>query len=400
MATRQIPGRISEATLSAEGILTLKVFDEDPALYNSSAIGDAVNRTGFPNQSVALPSSTLLRLMDIPTLRDEDDGPGFYAAVRGILSNWNAAVLMESDDDTADFRQIKTFDQEAAIGFANTKLAAGPENVWDSVSTVDVQLIGGGALESFSSEETLKGRVAYLLGSEIILCQNVTQLSALKWRLNGPLVRGYKGTEWAIKTHVVGERFVELSETAIRRINDTLADLYLQRSFKAVTSGQAVESAATQLFTDTGVSLKPWSPVDIEATLDGSDNVILVWKRRSRLQGRNGRDFFDPLLGEASESYEIDILSDDETTVKRTLTATSETVSYTSADQVTDFGAVKTANLHGNIYQISAAVGRGYAGHFIVDPSGVSGAGYFDLLWPDGNPFEMQDGNILEFQHG
>lgn len=398
MATRQIPGRISEATLSAEGILSLKVFDEDPALYNQNAIGDAVSRAGFPNQSVALPSATLLRLMDIPTLRDEDDGPGFYAAVRGILSNWNAAVLMESDDDTADFRNIKTFDQEAAIGFATTKLPAGPKNVWDNVSTVDVQLIGGGSLESFSSEETLKGRLAYLIGSEIVLCQNVTQLSATKWRLNGPLVRGYKGTEWAIKTHVVGERFVELSETAIRRINDTLADLYLQRAFKAVSSGQAIESAATQLFTDTGVSLKPWSPVDIEGSLDGSDNVILVWKRRSRLQGRNGRDFFDPPLGEETESYEIDILSDDETTVKRTLGASSETVTYTNANQVTDFGATKTTNLHGNVYQMSAAVGRGYPGHLIINPQGFAGVGFFDMELETGNVMDFEDGTAMEFE--
>lgn len=399
MATRSISGRISEATLSAEGIISIKVIDEDPALYNSSAIGDAVSRAGFPNQSVALPSATLLRLMDLPTLRDLDDGLGFYAAVRGILSNWNAAVLMESDDDTADFRNIKTFDQEAAIGFTTTKLPSGPENVWDSASFVDVQLIGGGTLESMSSEETLKGRVGYLFGREVVLCQNVTQLSATKWRFNGPFVRGYKGTEWAIGTHTVGERFVELNETVIRRINDTLADLYLQRSFKAVSSGQPIESASTQLFTDTGVSLMPWSPVDIEATLDGSDNVVLVWKRRSRLQGRNGRDFFDPPLGEETESYEIDILSDDETTVKRTLTSTSETVTYSNANQVTDFGGTKIANLHGNVYQMSAAVGRGYAGHFIVNPSGTDGVGYFDMLYEDGNQMLYEDGTVMEYEH-
>src|SRR6187401_3120185 len=146
------------------------------------------------------------------------------------------------------------------------------------------------------------------------------------------MVRGYKGTEWAIGTHQLGERFIVLTENSVRRINDALADLDMQRHFKAVTSGQAIENAAVTLFTDTGVSLKPISPVDIKGSFDMSDNVVIDWNRRSRLVGRNGRDFFDPPLGEESEVYETDILSDDELTVYRTLTSTAPTVSYLNAD--------------------------------------------------------------------
>lgn len=394
MATRIVPGRAAEITIGADGIITAKIFDEDSALYNSNAIGDKVVRTGYPNQSVSAPGSTVLRLMDIATLNDKDDGPGFYAAVRGISPSWPAAILFESDDDTADYRQIKTFDQQAVMGFAKTVLADGPTTIWDYDGSVEVELLGG-ALESLSDDEALKGESAYLVGSEILICQGVTQLSATRWRLDGPMARGWKGTEWATAGHKINEAVIALNATTIQRINDALSDIGLSRNLKAVTSGTTIEAAQAKAFTDTGVSLKPWAPVDIDGTLDGSDNVVLTWRRRSRLQGRNGRDFYDPPLGEATESYEIDILSDDELTVKRTLTATSETVSYSNANQVTDFGATKEFNLHVNVHQISADVGRGYAGHAVLNPIGLDDGENFSILGDDGVPLLGDDDEYL-----
>jgi hypothetical protein len=65
-------------------------------------------------------------------------------------------------------------------------------------------------------------------------------------------------------------------------------------------------------------------------------------------------------LSEASEAYELDVYDGDD--VVRTLTATTETTTYTAAQQTTDFGAPIAANdLDGRLYQMSAAVGRGFA---------------------------------------
>jgi hypothetical protein len=80
--------------------------------------------------------------------------------------------------------------------------------------------------------------------------------------------------------------------------------------------------------------------------------------RRSRFSG--WRSFVDAVLGETAESYEVDIFSDGTyTTLKRTLTSTTQTVAYTSAQQVTDFGS-NQATLYVKIYQLSANVGRCY----------------------------------------
>jgi hypothetical protein len=65
-------------------------------------------------------------------------------------------------------------------------------------------------------------------------------------------------------------------------------------------------------------------------------------------------------LGETTESYEVEVWDSGYTTLKRTLTASTPTVTYTSANQVTDFGS-NQATLYLKIYQLSAIVGRGNA---------------------------------------
>jgi hypothetical protein len=64
-------------------------------------------------------------------------------------------------------------------------------------------------------------------------------------------------------------------------------------------------------------------------------------------------------LGEASESYEVDIYNSTYTTLKRTISATSETAAYSAADQTTDFGSAQNP-IYYQVRQMSAAIGRGY----------------------------------------
>ena len=65
-------------------------------------------------------------------------------------------------------------------------------------------------------------------------------------------------------------------------------------------------------------------------------------------------------LGEDSERYEIDIYATSGyATVVRTISATSESVAYSAADQTTDFGSVQ-ATVYARVYQLSVAVGRGH----------------------------------------
>jgi hypothetical protein len=65
-------------------------------------------------------------------------------------------------------------------------------------------------------------------------------------------------------------------------------------------------------------------------------------------------------LGEATEAYQVEVWDSGYTTLKRTLTSSTPTVTYTNANQVTDFGSGQTT-IYLKIYQLSATVGRGNA---------------------------------------
>jgi len=71
-------------------------------------------------------------------------------------------------------------------------------------------------------------------------------------------------------------------------------------------------------------------------------------------------------LHEAVEAYEVEIL-DAAGDVLRVLSAASEQVLYAEADAVADFGAVPAA-LDVRVYQLSAAVGRGFPARAKVEP--------------------------------
>ena len=92
----------------------------------------------------------------------------------------------------------------------------------------------------------------------------------------------------------------------------------------------------------------------VRGVRSGGD-LAISWVRRTRTGG-DSWESIDVPLGEDEERYEIDIL--DGSTVVRTLTATIPAVTYTAAQQTTDFGAPQpSVSLH--ITQLSATHGRG-----------------------------------------
>jgi len=123
-----------------------------------------------------------------------------------------------------------------------------------------------------------------------------------------------------------------------------------------VASRDHGDAAAVPLTATPGpTALKPLAPVHLRARR-GGDGVHISWRTRRR--GMGGVTFAARVpLGEATEAYELDILSG--TTVVRTLSASSPAALYAAADETTDFGSAQSS-LSVRLYQLSAAVGRGF----------------------------------------
>lgn len=373
--------RTREARIGANGIVEFDLVREDLSIYDSVSQNPLIGsggQGGAPaptnpdedHSDNSRPGSTRLVMLDIPQLTAGHDGPGFYAAASGISPGWNGALLFKKEG--SEYIEVAQLGDRAIIGRVSDQLPSGSvtvfdedgrEFVFDETSTLDVTLIDEeSTLTSVSDADLLAGVNAAVVGVhgrwEILAFGTVEQLGARRYRLSH-LLRGLKGTEWAVPLHRAGDIFVVL-DSSLRRVNDEFGDLDVQRSFRAVSIGTPFDSANNVSFTNTGVSLKPLSPVFIRGEEDPAENRVIHWWRRSRLDGLAGRDgTADPPLGEASERYEVDVMDGDD--VVRTLGATQQRVNYSAAQMTTDFGSVPST-LTVCIYQISETRGRGYEG--------------------------------------
>ena len=205
---------------------------------------------------------------------------------------------------------------------------------------------------------TGKNWFAYGVAGRWELCQyaNATLNADGSYTL-ATLIRGAKGTEQYAGDHVDGDLFIFLSDADAAFIAANVSDIGVERIYRGVTTGKDIDTVSNTLFTYSGVNLEPLSVVQIAGSIDGSNNWDITWKRRSRLTSSEWVTGVAIPVGETSESYEIDIMNG--STVVRTLTATSEAVEYSSADQVTDFGG-NQSTITIKIYQMSSVVGRGY----------------------------------------
>ena len=276
---------------------------------------------------------------------------------------WNGAVLYKSTDGTT-YEKLLSTTTGAIIGQATTLLDDfDGGNVFDYENTVTVSLQTTGELVSYTELQVLNGSGAFALGAhgrwEIVQYKTATLDSPGVYTLSG-LLRGRRGTEWAQSTHVTGDKFVLLTTSSLQRPNPGTSEIGLSRYFKGVTFGDTINNTSPQTFTNSAVGLKPYAPVQLTGSRDGSNNLTINWIRRARLGGE-WRDYVDIGIGEATLSFDVEVWDATYSTLIRTIAGVNNvTTSYTAAEQTSD-GLTPGDTIYLKIYQISATVGRGYA---------------------------------------
>lgn len=349
--------RIAENTIGQGFVLALAGPSEDERVYQSFTSGGS--SIVQPPPPVAVVGFTTLFLFDIPLLRDTDSNTGntgLYAAMTSLIPSWVGAELDQSSDNSA-FVKIGQSTIPVTYGVAQTTLPA-PRSpwTWDLDNTLTIKLAKG-ILAGDSELNVLNGANALIYGNEIIQFQNVTNNSDGTVTID-KLLRGRRGTEWAVGTHGANESVVA-PLSGIIHVSEPLAIRGALRYYKAVTSGQDPTTVLSQQFTITGADLKPYAPVQIAGARDGSNNLSLSWLRRTRVGGGWQNGIGTVPLAEESELYDVDIVSG--ITVLRSIAGlTSPAATYSAANQTTD-GITPGDPVSLKIYQRSAAVGRGFA---------------------------------------
>lgn len=324
--------------------------------------GTGAPMDGRDDEVIYIPSPTKGFVLDIPLVEDSDNNANpilYYAAGKYITAaSWPGAVIWQADADGDEFTDWNGVDssQGATWGYALTALADANPWLWDRGNTVNVD-VKGGTLASVTEAEidadpTLN--MAYL-GGELLNFATATLEADGTYTLSG-LKRGRRGTEWTTGDHAIGDEFV----LAAYLLNDGigLSEVGTTDSYKVATLGRDPLASPEIAFTVTGASLKPYAPARVKALSDGTDWTFTII-RRTRVGGAWVGGTTIP-LSENSEEYEIEIY--DGASVVRTLTLTgTNSVTWTNAMQVTDFGSTQTTKPDLVAYQLSDAVGRGFA---------------------------------------
>jgi len=365
MATVSRLVRIRQLSVGSPGFaLEMGLAQEDAPVYTSGALADAGD--GAPSQTFAYQGASKLFVLDIPLLRNGDEaGPAsslrYYAGSffqDGI--NWPGMTVFQSVDDQVG-TPIVSILSRSIWGSAVTALAA-PASPFrtDDVNSVTVSIaVGSDDLASATQDDLYNGANVALLGEEIIQFGDITDNGDGSFTLSR-LLRARRGTDPFVGIHAAGDLFLVLTTSTVKLGLTQIPDLGRSLFFRGVTRGTVPIRTPAEVFVLEGRDLKPYAPVfpTRADNTPSSGDITLGWTRRSRLGG--GSLSVSPQLAEATEAYEVDILSGAGGTLKRTLTATTNSVVYTAANISTDFGSTPSP-LYFRVYQISAVVGRGFA---------------------------------------
>jgi hypothetical protein len=344
--------RITRKDEGVNGLIEIEGVRELAAIYTGQVGTGASGTVG--GQTVDVAGPTDYELLDIPNLRDRDyDSYGIYWAAAGYLADWDGAAILKSPDNGDNFTLLETTSSACVFGQAITVLGnfyGG--NIFDELNVVRVSV--NGTLSSSTWDGVLNGSNGLLIGDEIIEFRTATLVSTGIYDLTG-LLRGRRGTEWAMSTHELNERVVLLDESTLRFVALDSTDFNVQRMFGAVTAGDTIADVETQFLTYAGENLKPFNPVHLSATSASTGDISLDWDQRTRYQGLwlSGRA---PVQDEATEEWEVAIYDDSSfTTLLNTYTdIASLPYSYTVANQTADYGnPVKT--IHYKARQVGAS---------------------------------------------
>lgn len=351
--------RLTSISYLPDGRMECKAKHDAPAVYTQVSEADEGQSAG---NVMTLAGPSVYVLLDIPMMDDSADKPGFPAAMTGYLAGWPGGLLYRSGDGGQSWLDIESaVSPGSSIGYTLTTLTTHGGTTYDAGSTLTCSMYQG-AISSVTEAQLFAGQNWFAYGAhgrwEIIAARTAALQGDGSYILRD-FLRGQQGTEWATGLHATNDALVRLNTTSLAFINQNSADIGSEKLYRGITSGKPLDTDSPRAFTYAGVNLECLSPVNLTGNRNPSTNDWeIVWTRRSRFAG--WRNYIDAQLGESTESYEVDVFSDGTyATLKRTMTASTQTVPYTSAQQVTDFGS-NQSTLYLKIYQLSAIVGRGY----------------------------------------
>lgn len=347
--------RISE--IADAGARALNAVRTDPFVY-AFVGGRDRGFAALPVQTFGAPLGVFL---DLPILSGTavEHAPYFAA----YASPWPGSVLLYRAAGSAGFSLDAVAPTPARIGALNSDFYSGPLWRFDRVNELYLTL-GAGSLESRTELDVLNGANALALENgdgewELIQFEVAELIGTRSYKLSN-LLRGLGGTEGAMRDPVSAGARVVILDAALTQPGLSFDQRSLTFTYRYGPPGVDFSDDAyvqdTRSFS--AIGLRPFAPTGVRGRRNSATGDWTVsWKRRTRIGGDDWEQSEVP-LGETGETYDVEIYDTGGTILKRTATVTSPSMTYTAAQQTSDFGAAQW-NFTARVYQRSDGFGRG-----------------------------------------
>lgn len=371
--------RVVEISAGLLAQIEVRGVADDAAVYADPGHAAAVP-PGIPPGAVLHPAATLIaHEHNAPTDWHANTAIIFMAAGSGRAGWHGGTVEVEPRLQRHERHMERTIGSISGRDLLGRTVAGGagvlppgPVGVLDTASAVTVDMLSG--LPVSIAEDTMIRDLDNLavIGREIVQYQTATLVSGTTYLLSR-FLRGRRGTEYAVDSHVSGEPVVMLGEDPEAfpyhmRHHGTTASFRLLERGRDYSAGLPAFGAPIVLECR---SRMPYAPVHLRAAGDrsaGTAPVTLSWVRRVRIDG-GLRAWADAPLDETAERYDLEVWNAGMTVLLRTVSGlTGPTWTYSVADQTAN--AVQGAPFAFRVFQTTTwgGIGRGHPSGFALVP--------------------------------
>ncbi len=301
---------------------------------------------------------TDLQILDLPPMVGEaGNAPRLWVAAAGASPGWRRSTVAISADGGETYAYAGEAGAASVIGTTTTALGSGCDDRWDRALRIEVELLTDAMwLEGRSEAAVLAGANLAVIGGEVVQFAAVEPLGGRRFVLTS-LLRGRRGS--AAAAHAARARFVMLDPDALLAVAPGLETVGRTLRLRATGSGDVATPAVLHAFA--GNAVRPFAPAHLSCAADGGD-AVFGWVRRSR-SGFGWTDTVDAPLGEAAESYAVEISIAGLTT--RTATVAAPAWRYTASDRAAD-GAGGGVAVTLAVAQLGALAGPAARAAFIL----------------------------------
>lgn len=279
-AIRSRRGRLTKKTDRGAVIDWEGVQDDVGALMQYAVGGGGSPSSGISNNLAAGAPMSFAAILNLPSLREEDNDSGYYAfGVPLLVTTAYAGTQLQSTRAS-----IGTLPKFGGLrGSVPLAVGAAAPGLFDEGNAIVVDVPSGFIPTSVTRDKVLGGANVYLLGAEIVgVCRWTPHPTVARRFVGRGLLRGVRGTEDEIATHAPNEQVLELSPRTLLRDLGYPAGATLDLS--AVSLGRPLSDALNSKVSGTNeaTALRPFSPIFFRRGATASGSLQFVAERRSR----------------------------------------------------------------------------------------------------------------------